>query len=367
MSVSYKVSREPGNTPLKHWPEDYVPGGKQNARWLTLQKGPDAGKKLFYYDVTLGTEEPDKTLLFVHGNPESSYTYAKTIAELQNRTDVNVRVVAMDHIGFGLSDQASFEMVDFHHAHNLQQLIEHLDLNNICLLIHDWGGAIGIGSLIDQAERVKALLIMNTTVFPIARDGKWVYDNFPFPGVLSWNKLAAWFPNKLWPYLCSMIVCRPIYSSPGFALESFRFSIRAMFGKLNQQETLYRDMFNSDINSRSSRRNARQTHRWGYGYQYHDPLVGEQDNSKFYQNIQGKISKLWGGKIPALGFFGQWDVLAKPSVLQQWCAHLPQLEDRISLYPKRGHFIEEWEYVDIANGVVSLLNDMRSGHFGNGD
>ncbi|GAA6151753.1 alpha/beta fold hydrolase [Pseudoteredinibacter isoporae] len=360
MSVSYAVSREPGNTLLTTWPEDYIPGGQNNARWLVLNKGPDIGKKLFYYDVSFGTEEPSVTLLLVHGNPESSYTYAKIIADLAGRSDLNVRIVAMDHIGFGLSDQASFEMVDFHHAQNLKQLIEHLDLQNIFLGIHDWGGPIGVGALIDEPDRVKAMLIMNTTVFPVSRDDGWAYDTFPFSGFLSWNRLSYWLPNILWPYLSALVVCRPIFSRWSFAKELFGFLVDAVSGRLSEQEKLYRDMFKSDINSRSSRRNARQTHCWGYGYQYEDDVMGKQDSHRFYQNIQENIAEVWGERILAIGYFGQWDVLAKPSVLQQWYQHLPQLKHRVSLYPQRGHFIEEWEFSDIAEGITSTIKALQS-------
>ncbi len=47
-------------------------------------------------------------------------------------------------------------MVEMRHARNLEQLITHLDLENATLVIHDWGGPIGIGSLIEFPERVKA-------------------------------------------------------------------------------------------------------------------------------------------------------------------------------------------------------------------
>jgi len=208
MNLSALTNRQRGNTAVKQAPADYVPTGMDQAQWLTLKNGPDAGKKLFFYDVNIGPKsEPEITLCFVHGNPESSYTYRKIIAELERHCDRAIRIIAMDHIGFGLSDQASFEMVDMHHAENLKELIQHLDLTNVCLIVHDWGGAIGIGAFIDQAQRVSQLVILNTTVFPVSRDDSMVYDNFPLPGFLSWNSVAHWAPNALWPYIASMVVC----------------------------------------------------------------------------------------------------------------------------------------------------------------
>lgn len=63
----------PTNSPMTRVPDDYCPPG--GARHFTLGEGPDAGKTLFYYDVTVGEGTPRTTVLMVHGNPECSYTY----------------------------------------------------------------------------------------------------------------------------------------------------------------------------------------------------------------------------------------------------------------------------------------------------
>ena len=82
-----QVVTERGNTPLRTIPDDYVTDGE--ARWLLLGEGPDAGKRLFFYDEIFAAEkgvEPEVTLLFVHGNPESSYTYRQTIECVRRST-----------------------------------------------------------------------------------------------------------------------------------------------------------------------------------------------------------------------------------------------------------------------------------------
>ncbi len=73
----------------------------------------------------------------------------------------------MDHIGCGLSDkpQAYPYSLDQHIA-NLVRLIETLDLRNLTFVVHDWGGAIGLGAALKVAERVKGLVILNTGAFP---------------------------------------------------------------------------------------------------------------------------------------------------------------------------------------------------------
>ena len=104
------------NSPLRRPPSDYFPAG--GARWFVIPDGRDAGKKQFYFDHCTAPGEAEATVVFVHGNPESSYTY-RHIRDALSASSRPLRLVAMDHIGFGLSDQASFEMVDVHHANLL--------------------------------------------------------------------------------------------------------------------------------------------------------------------------------------------------------------------------------------------------------
>jgi haloalkane dehalogenase len=76
------------------------------------------------------------------------------------------RVVAPDHIGCGLSDKPqdwSYRLDD--HVDNLSRLVEELDLRDITLGVHDWGGAIGLGMAVRHPERIRRLLIFNTAAF----------------------------------------------------------------------------------------------------------------------------------------------------------------------------------------------------------
>ncbi|MEC8429421.1 MAG: alpha/beta fold hydrolase, partial [Pseudomonadota bacterium] len=224
-NTNYDIATTRGNTPLNNVPADYLPEGAQS-HWLILKHGPDTGKKLFFYDVVIGDGTPEATLYFVHGNPESSYTYRQTMEHVIANTDKTLRIIAMDHIGFGLSDQASFEMVDYHHANNLKQLIEHLDVRDATLVIHDWGGAIGIGAFIDSPERISNLVLMNTTIFPMPPQGI-TYTNFPFPGLLAWNRLGHWMPAKAWKHIPPLVMFSPA-SRPKFASHCMKFTWRSL-------------------------------------------------------------------------------------------------------------------------------------------
>jgi tRNA(adenine34) deaminase len=104
------------------------------------------------------------TYLCLHGNPSWSYLYRKMIPVFLK---AGSRVVAPDLIGFGKSDKPKKD--SFHnftwHRQVLIELIERLDLQNIVLVVQDWGGLLGLTlphEFYGKANRIKGLLVMNT-------------------------------------------------------------------------------------------------------------------------------------------------------------------------------------------------------------
>ena len=345
------------NSPLRRPPSDYFPAGSGD--WFTIPDGLDAGKKLFYADHQTGQGEPRATVVFVHGNPESSYTY-RHIRDALMTSSPNLRLVSMDHIGFGLSDQASFEMVDMHHAANLLQLVQHLDLRDVTLVVHDWGGPIGVGAFIQEPERVKNLLVLNTTVFPMPEDGL-TYENFPISW-MPWCDTPKFVPNSLWGGVAAYVV------SHGAPQGTFRFLANtglalARHGlHLIPEDTpdyVWSQMLRSRANAISSKRNVLQTPYWGHGYIYDDPTYGKQDNHSFYADIQRVVPLTWGRdgqNIGVCGYFGQWDACGKDSVIAQWQEALPQMIDNTFKFPDIGHFIEEYKGEEIATSLLALID-----------
>ncbi len=103
------------------------------------------------------------TLLFVHGNPTWSFYWHPLIAAFRG----SHRCVAPDHIGCGMSDKpARYPYTLAQHIENLSQFVEQLDLTNITLLVHDWGGAIGLGAALRMPERFSRFVLFNTGAFP---------------------------------------------------------------------------------------------------------------------------------------------------------------------------------------------------------
>jgi pimeloyl-ACP methyl ester carboxylesterase len=116
------------------------------------------GIRLHYVDEGPPDAQP---VLFCHGNPTWSYLWRRQIDELSSKGH---RCVAFDHMGFGRSDkppQLSAYSLQ-RHVDNALALIEALDLSDVTLVAHDWGGPIGLGALLQRSERLSALVLMNT-------------------------------------------------------------------------------------------------------------------------------------------------------------------------------------------------------------
>ena len=100
-------------------------------------------------------------ILFVHGNPTWSYLWRKPIAELSER---GRRCVAFDHMGFGRSDKPPLlaRYTFAAHVENALALVDELDLRDVTLVAHDWGGPIGLGTMLERRERLRAAVLINT-------------------------------------------------------------------------------------------------------------------------------------------------------------------------------------------------------------
>ena len=355
-----RFADRPGDTPLTRIPENYSAGTER--RWLVLGDGPDAGRKLFFFDKRVGAGA-GPTVLFVHGNPECSYTYRMVISELEKRLPADgARIVAMDHIGFGLSDQARHEMVDMHHAGNLVQLVGALDLHDVTLVVHDWGGPIGIGAfLLHSPERVRNLVVLNSTVFPIPPDGL-TYENFPVPVAFPWARSAKVTPDRNWGIHSAIVVTGEAAGRARLMGSYTRLMISQLAGRRRNAPSrafeVFRDQFASRTNARSSKRMVCQTPVWGHGYTYEDRDGGVQDNHDFYREIQRLIGPTWGPSGQAIGVAGvngSFDPLAKQSVLDQWREALPQIEGDLRVIDGETHFIEERRPEQVADAILRLI------------
>jgi haloalkane dehalogenase len=99
----------------------------------------------------------------VHGNPTWSFYWRNLIVALRD----DYRTIAPDHVGCGFSDKPQdYPYTLQQHIDNLVRLIDDQGLSNVTLLGHDWGGAIGLGAVIERPERFSRLILFNTGAFP---------------------------------------------------------------------------------------------------------------------------------------------------------------------------------------------------------
>ena len=111
--------------------------------------------------VDEGAKGADEVFLCLHGEPSWSYIYRTMIPVF---VGAGARVIAPDWLGFGKSDKpVDDDTYTFHfHRNYMLALIERLDLQNITLVVQDWGGVLGLTLPMEMPGRFKRLLIMNT-------------------------------------------------------------------------------------------------------------------------------------------------------------------------------------------------------------
>ncbi|BET67968.1 alpha/beta fold hydrolase [Opitutales bacterium ASA1] len=102
-------------------------------------------------------------VLMVHGNPSWSFLYRSLVLGLRDR----FRCIVPDHLGCGLS--AKPQAFDYHlgvHIGHLGQLLDTLRVHRAHLVVHDWGGPIGLGAARRRPDFVDRIVVLNTGAFP---------------------------------------------------------------------------------------------------------------------------------------------------------------------------------------------------------
>lgn len=124
------------------------------------------GLQLSYLDEGQGD-----AVVMVHGNPTWSYYYRKLVLALRGE----YRCIVPDHIGMGLSDKPDDSRYHYtldSRIDDLDRLLAHLDIGErVTLVVHDWGGLIGLNWALRNPQKVRRLIVLNTAGFTMP-DGK---------------------------------------------------------------------------------------------------------------------------------------------------------------------------------------------------
>lgn len=151
---------------------------------------PTPAGSIRYTDVGEGPP-----VLFLHGNPTNAYLYRHLIRHLST----DHRCVAPDYLGFGRSDKPSdFSYRPQAHAQHVEALCNDLGLDDLTLVMHDWGGPIGLSFALRHPDRVDRLVLFNTWGWPHDRD-PWIWTFSLIAGgplgralIRRYNAFARW-------------------------------------------------------------------------------------------------------------------------------------------------------------------------------
>lgn len=138
---------------------------------------PFAGRRLDLGGLAMHylDEGSGPPVLCVHGNPTWSFYFRALVRELSG----DHRVIVPDHVGCGLSDRPADGEYPYTLARRIEDLGALVDAlgitRDLTLVVHDWGGAIGLGMAEKRPGLVRRLVLLNTGTFPLPSSKR-----FPF-------------------------------------------------------------------------------------------------------------------------------------------------------------------------------------------
>ncbi len=255
-------------------------------------------------------------VLFVHGTPTWSFEFRHLISALSP----HVRCIAPDHLGFGLSERPMrFPYTPEEHAAALKEFVTRLGLDDLTLVVHDFGGPIGLPLCFDRTVRVKRLVLMNTWMWPFDDDRE----------MQRKARIAGGAVGKL------------LYEYANFSLKTLMPSVYGDRTKLTPEiHRQYLEVF------RDRKARVRVLHALARA------LNGSRD---FYASLLGQAGKL--KTLPTLIIWGMKDTAFTPKQLARWRGLLPYA--KVVELPNAGHWPQEEEPDDVARLVLDWTLSAR--------
>lgn len=270
----------------------------------------DGGHRLHYVDE--GQGEP---VVMVHGNPSWSYLWRHLITALAPTH----RAIAPDHIGCGLSDKPDAA----HYPYRLERRVEDfgslLDAlgvtRDVTLVLHDWGGMIGMAWAVRHPERVKRIVVMNTAAFTMPADKK-----FPLAlRVARDSELGTFLVRRLNAFSLAWAL---VGMKEQRMERSARAAYLAPYRSFADRVAILR--FVQDI-----------------------PLAPGDPSYDLVREVEAGLSRF--ATTPMLILWGERDFVFDDPFLAGWLRRFPQA--RAHLYPRAGHLVME----DRKDEVIDLV------------
>lgn len=248
-------------------------------------------------------------LLFVHGTPSWSFEWRDVILEMRK----SARCIAVDHLGFGLSDKPQTKLTPQDHARRLRALVEHLDLKDMTLVVHDFGGPIGL-PLALEGGRVSRVLICNT----------WMWDQSADPQLARIDSLVRSWLGRL------------LYKTFNF---SPRVILPSALGKKTKLTKAQHRQYMAPFDARAEREGT---------YAMALALKGE---SAYYASLWNQRAAL--AKLPMHIVWGMQDPAFKPELLARWQEALPHAQ--VTKLEGVGHFPAEEDPTAVVTALRALM------------
>ena len=261
-----------------------------------------AGVRLAHVDVGEGAP-----VLMLHGEPTWSYLWRKVAPPV---LAAGHRVILPDLPGFGRSDKPLYEQWYTYERHTaaIADLLEELDLRNVTLVLHDWGGPIGLRVAVEQRERVTRLVLMDTGVFTGEQ-----------PMSEAWHRFAA-FVERVDELPVGLVVRRGCVTDPGDEVAA---------------------NYDAPFPNEESKAGARAF----------PPLVPLSPSDPGAKDGKRVLRALQGDTRPALMLWGAEDRPLPPSAGETFAAELGRPAPR--LIEGAGHFLQE----DRGEDIGAILAD----------
>lgn len=256
------------------------------SKYLTIDN-----QQMHYID-----EGEGETILWIHGTPSWSFLYRDMIKAFSKKH----RNIAIDHIGFGLSDKPiEYDYSAKKHADNLEEFINKMNLKNITLVVHDFGGPIGLSYAIKHSENIKKVVLFNT----------WLWETKEDKNVQKVDKILHNFIGKF--------LYKQMNFSPKFLLK------QAFYDKKKLSKKVHKHYINVFPKSKD------RTAPLEIGYS----LLGDSD---WYGNLWKQITKIEDKDV--LIIWGTEDSFFQETHLQKWT---DVFNNHQLLKLKSGHFPQE--------------------------